>query len=244
MGRNFDILMAGIISGIVAITTTYLGLGGTVIGAVLGSMIYQICAQYLKEPLEKSYWRKIENNLVYIIPLILIIVIEIIFAISILKPDTTQFVYLEEITNWTLFRAMGIGLCIMGIYPIIQPRKINKKYGVIIFSLGIILVLRGMIDSGWSIVELYSQLFVEFDFIIAIIIIIVLMYISLDLFRNSINGHDVGIENKKSMSSINNNKEKYGSKSNNMSKNSLVIRQTIGYDENNKKNDNNLKDKE
>ena len=38
MTKTLDIVMAGVISGLVAYTTTQLGIGGTVIGAVLGSM--------------------------------------------------------------------------------------------------------------------------------------------------------------------------------------------------------------
>ncbi|HIH62141.1 MAG TPA: hypothetical protein HA298_05640, partial [Methanobacteriales archaeon] len=51
MSKAFDIIMAGLISGIVAFTTQKLGVGGTALGAVLGSMLYQLLSHYLREPL-------------------------------------------------------------------------------------------------------------------------------------------------------------------------------------------------
>jgi hypothetical protein len=40
--------MAGVISGIVAYTTSQLGIAGTVIGAVLGSKLYQLMTQFFR----------------------------------------------------------------------------------------------------------------------------------------------------------------------------------------------------
>ncbi|WP_156314621.1 hypothetical protein [Methanobrevibacter arboriphilus] len=39
MSKSFDIIMAGLISGIVALTTSFLGLAGTVIGGSFRSYI-------------------------------------------------------------------------------------------------------------------------------------------------------------------------------------------------------------
>jgi len=186
MGRSFDVLMAGLISGIVAITTTFLGIGGTVLGAVLGSVIYQILSTYVKDPLvEKTNLEIFEKRIVFVIPLLFIIIVEFIYILSIVH-DTATFVTLEEITNWSLFRLLGICLAIMGIYPIIQPKEIKRHYGIVIFILGITLLSRGMIDSGFSFTLISKPFFQEFDLLISLCIIIALGYISFKVFSQSL----------------------------------------------------------
>ncbi|GAB6055831.1 hypothetical protein JCM15415_11470 [Methanobacterium movens] len=188
MSKAFDVAMAGVISGIVAFTTSQIGVGGTIIGAVLGSMLYQIMSHYVKEPLEKVDTQKIETRIVYAIPLILILAIEIIYLLAPLywKPQEILY-FLQGATNWNLFRSIGTGLIVMGIYPIIQPENIQKKYGYVVLSMGIVILLRGFLDAASPLVELYSGFFIEFAIPLSIILILALSYVILSLFKESIN---------------------------------------------------------
>ena len=154
--------MAGIIAGIVAYATSILGIGGTVIGAVLGAILYQIMSHLFKDPLEGIRTQNVEARIVYTIPLILIVAIEIlfVFALNSIKPGNFFYI-LERATENNLFRSIGIGLIIMGLYPIIQPENIKKLYGYIIIIVGIIVLLGGFADFNIPITDLYSVIFSE-----------------------------------------------------------------------------------
>jgi len=182
-----DVLMAGVISGIVAYTTSKIGIAGTVIGAVIGAMLYQIMSHYIKEPLEGGKTKKIETRIVYAIPLLIIIGIEIIYIFSTIyyKPEQI-FYYLENATDWTLFRAIGIGLIIMGIYPILISENIKRSYGIMVLSVGVIKLLNGFVDANSPFVQLYAIYFAEFGFIISLIVIAVLLYVTISIIEESI----------------------------------------------------------
>ena len=187
MSKMLDVVMAGVISGIVAITTTQMGIGGTVIGATLGAMLYQIMSHFIKEPLEGVNTRKIETKIVYVFPLIVIVVVELIYLFSSVywKPEQI-FNYLEHATDGTLFRTIGIGLLIMGIYPIIQSENIKRSYGYIILSVGIIKLLNGFVDTHSPFVKLYANLFADFGLIISLAVIAALSYVILSIIQESI----------------------------------------------------------
>ncbi|MCZ3366459.1 MULTISPECIES: hypothetical protein [Methanobacterium] len=216
MSKMLDVIMAGVISGIVALTTTKLGIGGTVIGAVIGAMLYQVMSHFIKEPLEnvntrnnvhtrKVHTRKsvntknignreesvntnrIETRIVYVFPLIIIVVVELIYLFSSVywKPDQI-FNYLEQVTDGTLFRTIGLGLLIMGIYPIIQSENIKRSYGYIILSVGIIKLLNGFVDTHSPFVKLYANLFADFGLVISLAVIAALSYVILSIVQESI----------------------------------------------------------
>lgn len=193
MSKSFDVLMAGLISGIVALTTGFLGVAGTVIGAVLGAILYQALSLFVKEPLESSTIRRVENELVYVIPLVLIAVFLAIFIVALFhaytmySPDFLEFFrQLEEITNNNLVRFMGIGLVAMGIYPLIQPKVIEKKYGFIIFISGIILLIRGLLDINVEFFYYYSEVFQPFDILLMICVFLALSFVIIKMFIESI----------------------------------------------------------
>ncbi len=197
MSKFFDIIMAGLISGIVAFTTTKIGIAGTILGAVFWSVLYQIMSHYVKEPLQKAETKKIESKIVYMIPLALIIFVEIIYLLKPIYLEPQQiFYFLQGATNWNLFRSIGTGLLLMGIYPIIQPENIDRKYGYILLSLGIVILLRGFIDVSSRFVDLYSFIFFELGTYITIMIILVLSYVIISLVKDSLimgtkqNSHD------------------------------------------------------
>lgn len=187
MSKSFDILMAGIISGIVAYTTTQLGIGGTVIGAVLGSMLYQLMSHYIKEPLGRVQTQKVETRLVYAFPLFIILGIEIIYILMPLYWKSEQIFYmLEGATGWNLFRVIGIGLILMAIVPIIQSENIKRIYGYILSSVGIIVLLRGLLDVDSPLVQFYSELFNHFDFFISLMTILALSFVIVSLVGESL----------------------------------------------------------
>lgn len=210
MSKMLDVIMAGVISGIVAITTTKMGIGGTVIGAVIGAMLYQVMSHFIKEPLENVNTKnivntksvniknivntrksvntnRIETKIVYVFPLIVIVVVELIYLFSSVywKPEQI-FNYLEHATDGTLFRTIGIGLLIMGIYPIIQSENIKRSYGYIILSVGIIKLLNGFVDTHSPFVKLYANLFADFGLIISLAVIAALSYVILSIIQESI----------------------------------------------------------
>jgi hypothetical protein len=179
--------MAGIISGIVAYTTIQLGIGGTVIGAVLGSVLYQFMSHFIRNPLEKVQTQKIESSIVYTLPLLLILGIEIIYFMAPIYWRSEQiFYFLQGATGWNLFRSIGIGLIIMGIYPILQSEFVKKRYGFIISGLGVIVLLRGLIDVHSPLVNLYYGLFTRFDDLISLMVIFVLIYVIFAILKGSI----------------------------------------------------------
>jgi hypothetical protein len=179
--------MAGVIAGIVAYTTSKIGIGGTVIGAVLGAMLFQILSHFVKEPLKRVKTQKIETRIVYIFPLIIILTIEIIFTLSGLYATPQQIFYiLEGATGWNLFRTIGIGLIIMGIYPIIESEYIKSSYGYILLFLGIIKLLQGFGDIKSTLTASYSIIFVEYGLIISLIVIAALLYVIISIIRESV----------------------------------------------------------
>ena len=84
MSKALDVVMAGIIAGIVAYATSILGIGGTVIGAVIGAILYQIMSHLFKAPLEGIKTQNVEARIVYTFPLILILIVEILYILAIL----------------------------------------------------------------------------------------------------------------------------------------------------------------
>ena len=193
MSRSFDIIMAGTISGIVAISTSFLGVGGTVIGAVLGAILYQILSIFIKEPLENATIRKVENEIVFIIPLVLIAIFIAVFIVAYLHtylmhfPDFYEFFkQLEEITNDSLLRILGIGLMIMGIYPLLRPEAIKREYGAVILVLGVILLVRGLLDVDPNFLYLYVNTLGVLDLVLIILIFLTLVFIIIKIFLESV----------------------------------------------------------
>lgn len=188
MSKALDVVLAGIIAGIVAYATSVLGIGGTIIGAVIGAILYQIMTHLFKAPLEGIQTQSVEARIVYTIPLILIIVIEVlfIFALMYLKPGNFFYI-LENATDYNLFRSIGIGLIIMGIYPIIQPENIKKQYGFIIISIGVVKLLGGFADFKVPITDFYAFIFSELGVIISLLVIAGLTYVTFSLIKESVN---------------------------------------------------------
>lgn len=187
MSKALDVVLAGIIAGIVAYATSILGIGGTIIGAVIGAILYQIMTHLFKAPLEGIKTQRVEARIVYTIPLILIIVIEVlfIFALMYLKPGNFFYI-LENATDYNLFRSIGVGLIIMGIYPIIQPENIKKQYGYIIITIGVVKLLGGFADFKVPITDFYAFIFSELGVMISLLVIAGLTYVTFSLIKESV----------------------------------------------------------
>ena len=189
MSKILDIVMAGIISGIVAYTTSQLGIAGTVIGAIIGSMLYQLMTHFFRKPIDNVdslRTQKVESSVFYVFPLIIILGIEILYLFSsFYHTFDVLFQSLETATGWNLFRTIGVGLLVMGVYPLLEPDRISAKYGLMVLAVGIVKLMAGFVDYQCSFVNLYSPLFQQFNEIISIVLIAVLLYITVSIIQDS-----------------------------------------------------------
>ncbi len=187
MSKLLDVIMAGVIAGTAAYATIKLGIGGTVIGTVLCSMLYQVISHIVKEPVENIKTQRIEREIFYVFPLVIILIIEVIYLLSAIYNSPEQiFSALESATGDNLFKIIGIGLIIMGLYPIIQPESIKKFYGYLLLVVGVINLLVGFIDINFPIVQLYAPLFYQLKEVISIIIIAAITYVIVAITRESV----------------------------------------------------------
>jgi hypothetical protein len=188
MSKTLDILMAGLIAGIVAYTTSQLGIGGTVLGAVLGSMLYQLMSHFIKDPVENVKTQKIEREIFYIFPLIVILIIEVIYLLSSIYHGSWEiFFTLESATGNNLFKLMGAGLIVMGLFPIIQgfypnilQYDINKVYGYILVAVGVVKLLVGFVDVNNPIAQLYASLYYQVNELVSLVIIAAIAFVVVD----------------------------------------------------------------
>ncbi|AXV40654.1 hypothetical protein [Methanobacterium sp. BAmetb5] len=191
MSKSLDIIMAGVISGIVAFTTSQLGIAGTIIGAVIGSMLYQFMSHVFKDPIENVNTLKtqrVESSIFYVFPLVIILGIEIIYLLSsVYHMPGELFQSLETATGWNLFRTIGVGLIVMGVYPLLEPERIPPIYGVAVLGVGVVKLMAGFVDYNSPIVALYSPIFHQFSELISIILIAVLLYVIVALIQDSVN---------------------------------------------------------
>lgn len=197
--NHFNIIMAGLISGIVALTTATLGLTGTVIGSVLSSIIYQALSTYSESRLENKEFKKynIGGEIVYLLPLIVITIIELIFVLATFHYDFVQiFNMLETATNQNLFRVMGLGMIVLSFYPFLNSNNIPKRNGVLVFFTGGILLARGLVDLnntmliGSKLFFLADKVLDKLDFWIALIILLLLLIIIVGVLSSIFRSRD------------------------------------------------------
>jgi hypothetical protein len=191
MSKTLDIIMAGVISGIVAFTTSQLGVTGTIIGAVIASMLYQFMSHFFKEPLQNVNTlktpKRVESQIVYAFPLIIILAIEIIYLLSSFYLGPREiFQSMQTATDWNLFRTIGVGLIIMGVYPLLEPDRIPPIYGLAVLGVGVVKLMAGFVDYNSSIVALYSPIFQHFNVLISIVLIAVLLYVIVSIIQDSV----------------------------------------------------------
>ena len=188
--KHFNVMMAAFISGTVALFTSVLGVSGTIIGSVLSSFLYQLLTSYSEEKYDEGAIRKpkLANEVVYIFPLVVIGIIELIFALSALHYGFEMiFGFLESAVANNLFRLMGLGLIILGAYPYFNSNNINKKNGTVVLILGVLLLLRGLMDVSDITSKIFYAVFARFDMFFAFFVVIALAVVIINILISSDN---------------------------------------------------------
>lgn len=117
----------------------------------------------------------ISTRALFLFPLVVILIIELIHFLSAINILPNIFVYsLESLTNWKLFRTIGYALIIMGVYPLIS-KKLGTHHGIILIIVGIIELIIGYADSNAQASMLFA-VFSSLKEIVNIIIILAILY--------------------------------------------------------------------
>ena len=188
--KHFNVMMAAFISGTVALFTSFLGVSGTIIGSVLSSFLYQLLSGYSEEKIEEGALRKpkLANEIVYIFPLVVIGIIELIFLLSALHYRFDMiFDILESAVSNNLFRLMGIGLIILGAYPYFDSNNIDKRNGTVVLIIGVLLLLRGLMDISSITSRIFYTVFAPFDSLFALFVVIALALVIFNILISSDN---------------------------------------------------------
>ncbi|MBP5784829.1 MAG: hypothetical protein J6W16_04515 [Methanobrevibacter sp.] len=190
MVKHFNVIMAGFIGGTVALFTSVLGVSGTIIGSVLSSFLYQLLSSYSEEKIDVGTLRKpkLANEIVYIFPLVVIGIIELIFLLSALHYRFDMiFDFLESAVANNLFRLMGIGLIILGAYPYFNSNNIDKRNGTGVLIVGLLLLLRGLMDISDITSKIFYAVFAPFDSLFALFVVIALALVIFNILISSDN---------------------------------------------------------
>ncbi|MDL2246876.1 hypothetical protein LJB96_04580 [Methanobrevibacter sp. OttesenSCG-928-K11] len=194
MVNHSKIILAGVISGIVAITTWLLGITGTIIGSVVASVFYNVLSEFLEKPIENASMRKIELEIIYLLPIVVIFFIQFFLIIAIFAEQGIlpyEFVgaysFLQNLLNNNLYKLLGASLLVISIYPAIIKKENNLKKinNILIAFVGLIFLARGFLDVYHPIVDIYDDFFIAFDFPIAIIAFIILGYVIFNIAYDS-----------------------------------------------------------
>ena len=184
--NHSKIILVACISAFVAITTAVLGVAGTIIGSVLSSVLYNVLSEALEKPVsDGKFSANIEWDIAYIFPLVVILIIQFMLILAFLSewgilPSVFLNVYLsiQGVTSNNLYRILGFSLIIMSVYPFILKRDIvTRNDGILILLIGFIFLARGFSDIGSNVSQAYSVIFDFFDFPIAIIAFLLLLYV-------------------------------------------------------------------
>lgn len=192
MVKHFNVMMAALISGTVALFTSVLGVSGTIIGSVLSSFLYQLLTGYSEEKYDEGAIRKpkLANEIVYIFPLVVIGIIELIFALSALHYGFEMiFGFLESAVANNLFRLMGLGLIVLGAYPFFNSNNIDKRNGAVVLILGVLLLLRGLMDVTDITSKIFYMIFARFDMFFAFFVVITLAVVIINILISSDNDY-------------------------------------------------------
>ena len=180
------IILVGFISAFVAILTSVLGVTGTVIGSVISSVLYNMLSEALEKPVATAKFRTdFEWEIAYIFPLVVIGFIQLMLILAMLSESgvlpvsfLNAFLTLQHLADNNLYRILGIAMLIISVYPlVVKPDIIKKSHGVIIAIVGVIFLARGFVDFGSTITDTYSVVFVYFDFPIAVIALILILFV-------------------------------------------------------------------
>ena len=188
------IILVGFISAFVAILTSVLGVAGTVIGSVISSMLYNMLSEALESPVSSAtFSTNFEWEIAYIFPLIVIAIIQLLLIFALLSgwgfmPGSFLDAYLslQEFANNNLYRILGIAMLVISIYPfILKPDFIKKSHGAIIAFVGLIFLARGFVDLDNAITNVYDIVFAYFDFPIAVIALVLILFVIIQIFLSA-----------------------------------------------------------
>lgn len=213
------IILVGCISAFVALLTSFLGIAGTIIGSVISSVLYNMLSEALEKPVQEAAFSKdFEWEVAYVFPLIVIVLIQILFILALLSewgflPYTflKAYISLQGVAGNNLYRLLGCALIIISVYPfVLKPNFIKKSHGAIIAFVGLIFLARGFVDYGNVITYFYDDIFINFDFPIAVIALILLLFVivrilnlakesekEFEIIKHSINENAPKYKNKK-----------------------------------------------
>ena len=202
--NHAKIILVGVISAFVAVTTSLLGITGTIIGSVISSVLYNVLSEALEKPVSgTSFNRNFEWDIAYVFPLIVIAFIQLLLIFAFLAqwgalPSSFLNLYLslQNLVDNNLYRVLGFSLLVMSIYPfILNPEHVNKTHGIVIAFIGLVFLARGFVDLGNRITDIYDYIFINFDFPVAIIIFILLVAIILKIIISAYNSKNTTTDN-------------------------------------------------
>ena len=180
------LILVGCISAFVAVLTSILGVAGTVIGSVISSVLYNMLSEALEKPVEQAtFSHKFEWEVAYVFPLAVIALIQLLLIFALLSEwgilplaFLKAFLSLQHIADNNLYRILGLAMLVISVYPLVlKPDIIKKSHGIIIAFVGLIFLARGFVDVGNAITNVYDIIFVYFDFPIAVIALILILYV-------------------------------------------------------------------
>lgn len=180
------LILVGCISAFVAVLTSVLGVAGTVIGSVISSVLYNMLSEALEKPVSAAtFSTNFEWEIAYIFPLAVIGLIQLLLIFAMLSefgilPATFLKAYLslQHLADNNLYRILGLAMLVISAYPLVlKPDIIKKSHGAIIAFVGLIFLARGFVDLGNSITNIYDIVFAYFDFPIAVIALILIVYV-------------------------------------------------------------------
>lgn len=188
------IILVGCISAFVAVLTSILGVAGTVIGSVISSVLYNMLSEALEAPVSSAkFSTKFEWEIAYIFPLAVIALIQLLLILAMLSewhmlPAAFLYAYshLQDFANNNLYRILGVAMLVISVYPlVVKPDIIKKSYGAIIAFVGFIFLARGFADLGNSITRLYDVVFIYFDFPIAVIALLLILFVIINILMSA-----------------------------------------------------------
>ena len=188
------IILVGCISAFVAVLTSVLGVAGTVIGSVISSVLYNMLSEALEKPVSSAtFSTNFEWEIAYIFPLAVIALIQLLLIFALLSewgilPGSflSAFLVLQNFANNNLYRILGLAMLVISIYPfVLKPDFIKKSHGLIIAFVGLIFLARGFADAGTMFTNFYDIIFVYFDFPIAVIAFILILFVIIQILGSA-----------------------------------------------------------
>ncbi len=193
------IILVGFISAFVAILTSVMGVTGTIIGSVISSVLYNMLTEALDKPVGNAKIKaSFEWDIAYIFPITVIALIQLLLIFALLSENgvlpqgfLSVYLSLQDIANNNLYRLLGVALIVISAYPIIlKPDFVKREHGFILVFVALIFLARGFVDMGNKVSDMYDEVFIYFDFPIAIIAFVLLVFVIIRILMTSRGSQD------------------------------------------------------